>query len=282
MIPQEPPIVLKEAIFHSLLTVIEWQCIIEDLRGEMRDLQSKATESLEKTTLDLLGTFRRKLAASREALAASETQLLLAIGTATMRQVRREVIVDFAPCTYEYESNIVQKLVHDRSPMYHFHGSTHIEIYGKGTFGTPKSDGEADTDAINTSTLLDKLAQLEIMLGKIAKTINEEIQLFIGSVTSRDSEVMLADSQIMKQQASRTTLLTYLAVIYLPLQLITGIFGMNIKEITGDASLRWWACFIALGTCCLLTFLIFLAVRWWRKKRDFQHKERESEKEKGV
>lgn len=82
--------------------MIEWQCIIEDLRGEMRDLQSKATESLEKNTLDLLGTFRRKLAASRGALAASETQLLLAIGTATMRQVRREVIVYFAPCTYGY------------------------------------------------------------------------------------------------------------------------------------------------------------------------------------
>lgn len=68
----------------------------------MRALQSKAIESLEKTTLDLLVTFRRQLAASREALAASETQLLLAIGTATMRQVRREVIVYFAPCTYGY------------------------------------------------------------------------------------------------------------------------------------------------------------------------------------
>jgi hypothetical protein len=282
MISQEPPIVHKEAIFHSLLTVIEWQCIIDDLRGEMRDLQSKATESLEKITLDLMGTFRRKLAASREALAASETQLLLAIGTATMRQVRREVIVDFAPCKSGKQSNVGQKLVHDRSPMYHFHGTTHIEVHDNGRFGTTRPDGEADTDAINTSTLLDKLGQLEIMLGKIAKTINEEIQLFIGSVSSRDSEVMLADSQIMKQQASRTTLLTYLAVIYLPLQLITGIFGMNIKEITGDASLRWWACFIALGACCLLTFLVFLAVRWWRKRRDSQHKERGNEKEKGV
>jgi hypothetical protein len=91
MTSQEPPIVSREAIFHSLLTVIEWQCIIDNLRGEMRNLQFKATESLEKTTLDLMGSFRRKLAASREALAASETQLLLAIGTATMRQVRREV-----------------------------------------------------------------------------------------------------------------------------------------------------------------------------------------------
>jgi hypothetical protein len=172
--------------------------------------------------------------------------------------------------------------VHDRSPVYQFHGTTHIQVFGNGRFGTPRSDGEADTDAINTSTLLDKLAQLEIMLGKIAKTTNEEIQLFIGSVSSRDSEVMLADSQIMKQQANRTTLLTYLAVIYLPLQLITGIFGMNIKEITGDASLRWWACFIALGSCCLLTFLVFLAVRWWRKKRDTQHIQRESKKEKEV
>jgi Mg2+ and Co2+ transporter CorA len=35
----------------------------------------------------------------------------------------------------------------------------------------------------------------------------------------------------MKEQAQRATLLTILAVIYLPLTLVTGIFGMNIRQI---------------------------------------------------
>jgi protein-S-isoprenylcysteine O-methyltransferase Ste14 len=120
----------------------------------------------------------------------------------------------------------------------------------------------------------------------IAKTVNEEIQLFIASVSIRDSEVMLADSkimredsQIMKQQAARTTLLTTLAVIYLPLQLITGIFGMNIKEITGDGIPRWWACLAALGAGGVLTFLVYLAVKWWQW-RSSQRKTREAEKDK--
>jgi len=143
--------------------------------------------------------------------------------------------------------------------------------------------------------LLDKLAQLEDRLGIVAKTVNEEIQLFIASVSLRDSETMLTDSkimredsqvmredsQIMKQQAARTTLLTTLAVIYLPLQLITGIFGMNIKEITGDGRPRWWACLAALGAGAILTFLVYLAVEWWQW-RMYQQKAREAEKEKDA
>lgn len=130
------------------------------------------------------------------------------------------------------------------------------------SFGNP-AGSEEDTEAIDAATLLDKLAQLEARLEALSKTVNEEIQLFIASVSIRDSELMLADSQIMKQQTARTTLLTTLAVIYLPLQLITGIFGMNIKEITGDGIPRWWACLAALGAGGVLTFLVYLAVKWW-------------------
>jgi len=83
----------------------------------------------------------------------------------------------------------------------------------------------------------------------------------------------------MKQQAARTTLLTTLAVIYLPLQLITGIFGMNIKEITGDGIPRWSACLAALGVGGVSTFFIYLAVEWWQR-RSSQKKMREGEKDK--
>jgi Mg2+ and Co2+ transporter CorA len=99
-----------------------------------------------------------------------------------------------------------------------------------------------------------------------------------SKIMREDSQVMREDSQIMKQQAARTTLLATLAVIYLPLQLITGIFGMNIKETTGDGIPRWWACLAALGAGSALTFLIYLAVKWWQW-RDAQRKAREKEKE---
>lgn len=95
-----------------------------------------------------------------------------------------------------------------------------------------------------------------------------------------DSKVMREDSQIMKQQAARTTLLTTLAVIYLPLQLITGIFGMNIKEINGGIP-KWRACLAALGAGGILTFVVYLGVKWWQW-RDSLRKKRDSEKDRDV
>ena len=94
--------------------------------------------------------------------------------------------------------------------------------------------GDANIEALDAVVLLDRLSQLEVRLGEVAKTVNEEIQLFIPPVSMRDCELMLADSkimredsQIMKQQAARTTLLITLAVIYLPLHFITWLFGMS-------------------------------------------------------
>jgi len=49
----------------------------------------------------------------------------------------------------------------------------------------------------------------------------------------------------MKNQAQRATLLTILAAIYLPLTLVTGIFGMNIFEISEHAP-RFWACILGV------------------------------------
>ena len=56
---------------------------------------------------------------------------------------------------------------------------------------------------------------------------------------------MKEDSAIMKKQAARATLLTVLAAIYLPLSLVTGIFGMNIKEINNGVP-SFWACILGV------------------------------------
>lgn len=60
-------------------------------------------------------------------------------------------------------------------------------------------------------------------MNRLDRELNDEIHLIIGAVTVQGSATM-------KQQAERATLLTLLAVVYLPLTLVTGIFGMNIKE----------------------------------------------------
>ena len=82
---------LKKTIFHCLLTVSDWQSIADDFEGDLRRLQSQATKSLEKKTLEALGAFRRTVATAREYIADNEAQMILATGMATLRSVGKQV-----------------------------------------------------------------------------------------------------------------------------------------------------------------------------------------------
>jgi Mg2+ and Co2+ transporter CorA len=58
-------------------------------------------------------------------------------------------------------------------------------------------------------------------------------------------------------------MLTRLAFLYVPLSFVTGIFGMNVREIDGSP-LPIWVCVAALavtGTCKLATLATW---RWWQ------------------
>jgi Mg2+ and Co2+ transporter CorA len=82
----------------------------------------------------------------------------------------------------------------------------------------------------------------------------------------------------MKQQAQRATLLTILAAIYLPLTLVTGIFGMNIVEINEHAP-RFWVCIVGLVVIGGATAMGFFGYRYWRRghqARESAEREREN------
>ncbi|KAI7307139.1 hypothetical protein KC315_g13887 [Hortaea werneckii] len=83
-----------------------------------------------------------------------------------------------------------------------------------------------------TTSALNECANLRIL-------IDETIQLVMGTITIKEAQTSRVNSE-------RATVLTFLACIYLPLSLVTGIFGMNIKEINGGAP-SWWVCLIALA-----------------------------------
>ena len=91
MSPQDPPVAPQAVLFHCLLSVSDWQSITEDLEHDMRRLQSQATESLDKKTLEALGAFNRILASARVAIANNEKEMLISTGMATMRSVGRQV-----------------------------------------------------------------------------------------------------------------------------------------------------------------------------------------------
>ncbi|KAK3658758.1 hypothetical protein LTR56_001629 [Elasticomyces elasticus] len=86
--------------------------------------------------------------------------------------------------------------------------------------------------------ILDRATKLEAFL-------MDTFQLLMSSLSVRDSQMSI-------EQARRATLITYLAFIYVPLSFVTGVFGMNIKEINGS-NLSVWVCFVALAIVAIIT-----------------------------
>jgi hypothetical protein len=67
---------------------------------------------------------------------------------------------------------------------------------------------------------------------------------------------------MMKRQSRRATLLTLLAAFYLPLTLVTGIFGMNIKEFDGEKAPPFSLCFAALFAVIAVTAIFYGLYRY--------------------
>ncbi|KAF2173430.1 hypothetical protein M409DRAFT_48409 [Zasmidium cellare ATCC 36951] len=78
----------------------------------------------------------------------------------------------------------------------------------------------------------------------------DTFQLLMGSISVLDSQTSL-------EEAKRSTTLTQLAAVYLPLSLATSIFGMNIKEIN-ESPLSVWVVFVALAILAVGTVLLLL------------------------
>jgi hypothetical protein len=113
--------------------------------------------------------------------------------------------------------------------------------------------------SIQPSNLSEILCKVAGEIETLDKELNDEIHLIIGAVTVQDSDAN-------KVQTERAILLTALAAIYLPLTLVTGIFGMNIKDIN-DGSPSWRACGIVLAVMAFCTMIFVLAYREWRRRR---------------
>ena len=84
-------------------------------------------------------------------------------------------------------------------------------------------------------------------------------QILMGAINLRDARQSA-------KQAQRANFLTMVAVIYLPLSLVTGIFGMNLKEIN-NGTLDAAACGMVLDVVIAATIafvLGFYMIRWYR------------------
>ena len=88
---------------------------------------------------------------------------------------------------------------------------------------------------------------------KLDAFLMETFQLLMSSISAQDSQLSL-------DEARRSSLITWLAFIYVPLSFVTGIFGMNLKEINGSP-LSLWVSVITLAIILGCTGAIFGAYK---------------------
>lgn len=114
--------------------------------------------------------------------------------------------------------------------------------------------GSRKSKQADLSKLSETFSELDARLRAIIAALNDEIQIVIGSVQIQDAKAMkrqadltmqltestMRQTEVSIRQTRWTVALALLAAMYLPMTLVTGIFGMNIKEITGGESPNWW------------------------------------------
>lgn len=100
---------------------------------------------------------------------------------------------------------------------------------------------------------LDEADKLQILLV-------DTFKLLMSSLAVRDSRLNMEQARLSADQAKRNAWLAQLASIYLPLSVVTGKFGMNLKELDERKPSFWWA-IVVLVALAALTIGIFFRLR---------------------
>jgi hypothetical protein len=110
----------------------------------------------------------------------------------------------------------------------------------------------------------------------LEKFLTSSLELLMMSIA-------LGDSQRAERDSKRADMLTWLAAVYVPLSFVTGIFGMNLRELNGS-SLPLWVCLEVLGVVLLATAAMVVMFMAWVKfcGRSSKDPKRSRETEDGI
>lgn len=144
--------------------------------------------------------------------------------------------------------------------------------------------GSQKSKAADMSKLHETFSELDARLRAVIAALNDEIQVVIGSVQIQDAkatkqqadltlqltEFTVRQTEISVRQTRWTIVLAVLAALYLPMTLVTGIFGMNVKELSGDQVPNWWWVVVTWAVTMSITVGRFgryalMEWRWYRQ-----------------
>lgn len=143
--------------------------------------------------------------------------------------------------------------------------------------GTAMAVSTEATLQLSLETFLSNgLSELQTALDAVKADLNEEIRVAVGAVQVRDA-------QATKTQTNMTVVLTILAALYLPMTLVTGIFGMNVEEISRPAGnpKAWWVAVVWLVIVVLTIGCGLLVWKVWKAWTARKARNKESDIEGG-
>ena len=234
-IPHQRSVAISSSasIFGLLLAESTWRLAVSTLETTLQGLRHKATKLSGDEAFPMLTSFRREI---------SDVQMLM-----TETRKRCVDIVEGAECWR------VDGLIEN---AYRFWSQ-------KPSVATAALSSHAQS--MDIRNLPDALGRLDGRINAMMKTVNEEIQVVIGSVQVEDAKTMKRQTEKMKRQTEWTVVLAVLAAVYLPMTVVTGIFGMNIREMEAPSTMPdRWSVFKVWGLAFGATLGGILAYAAWR------------------
>lgn len=218
----------RAQIFFWLLTETSWRRLVAHLEMKLHDLQREATTIAGDQAFERLTDLRRQLAGAYGMLAKAQDM------------AKREFKDEFLSW------NVRGKKVS-------------AEAFWSEERARPKAVGVIKASSIDIRDLPQLLGELLERMQTMTRSVNEEIQMVIGSV-------QVEDARVMRRQTEWTVVLAVLAAIYLPMTLVTGLFGMNITEIdAGPTAPDSWSVIRVWGVVFEATMgsvLVYAVVRY--------------------
>jgi len=220
-----------------LLTESSWELAISNLESRWQRARCKVTKLAGDESFLMLTTLRRQVADTEDLITESKEAFTHAV-RATGRWIVNGKVVS-------------------------------ADQFWSGRSGAPTMAVFRHAQSMDIRNLPDSFERMGERVSAITRAINQEIQVVIGSV-------QVEDAKSMKRQTEWMVALALLAAIYLPMTLVTGIFGMNISEINADATLpsrwaalkAWGVVFGATLGCILMYAMARRPIKWLLEQRE--------------
>jgi len=234
---QRSPIWGNRQMILWLLTESSWQRAISNLEFKWQRARCRVTKWAGDDAFVQLTGLRRQVADAQDLIAESKEAF-----TQTIKDTTRWIV----------NGNIVS-----------------ADEFWSGRPSAPTTAIFRHAQSMDIRNLPDSFDKMEERVSAMTRAINQEIQVVIGSV-------QVEDAKTMKRQTEWMVALALLAAIYLPMTLVTGIFGMNISEINADETLpsRWvavkaWAVVFGATVGCLMMYAMARRpIKWLLEQRE--------------